>query len=198
MRTAALLLVVCLLNACAMPHVVTKHSQPKNTKIRVAVLPFKDAYGHPGSGEAATEAMTTRLLSIPAYDIIERSALDNVIKEQAFASSGAIDPKTASELGKLLGVDSIVVGVVTEWQERHQLIFPPAKATVSARMVNARTGAVEWSGDYSLGWQPIKWLAFFPPIWPLGAYFVITSPSVEDRVQKASKGIARVVSKKTF
>lgn len=182
------------LNACSLPHVVVKQNLPKDRKIRVAVLPFRDAPSHAGSGEIAADAIITKLLSIPSYEIIERSALEQVLKEQNLSATGAVDSKAVGDLGKLLGADALVMGAVTEFQDRNKLIFPPARATVTARMVLTETGAIEWSGEYAVGWSPLKWITCI--FWPLGAFWVVTSPSVENRVQKASRGIARVVSRK--
>ncbi len=195
-RFLCLALSSCLfLNACSSSQVVIKHTPAQNEKVRVAVLPFKDAPDQPGSGQVATEAFTTQLLSCPSYEIIERGSLEQVMKEQNLSVTGAIDPKTASELGKLLGADAIVVGAVTEYQARNNMIFPPAKATVSARMVRTATGTIDWSGNGTVGWHPLKWVASI--FWPVGVFFLVTSPTAQDRTAKASQGIAKVVLAKS-
>src|SRR3989338_11027806 len=77
-----LLLTFSFFTACTKPQIIIKHSPQPGEKIRVAVLPFKDAPGAPGSGGSAMEAMTTYLLQVPAYEIIERGALEQIVKEQ--------------------------------------------------------------------------------------------------------------------
>lgn len=183
------------LSACSGPQVVMKHVPNPGNKIRVAVLPFKDAPGMTGTGEMAAEAMTTYLLNIPAYEMIERGALEQIVKEQNLGVTGAIDPNTASNLGKILGADALVIGAVTEYKQRNFMIFPPAKATITTRLVRTDTATVEWSATYTLGWHPIKWaISFF---WPLGVVFVVTSPSAEDRLQKAAKKISKKIEEKS-
>ena len=192
---ASFLVCAVLLQGCYMPQVVVKRAPPKGEKVRVAVIPFNDMPGYPGSGKTATEAMTTRLLAIPSYEIIERGNMDQVLSEQMLSATGAIDPKTAKDIGKLLGADVLVLGSVIEYQEREDLIFPPAKATVSARMVRTDTGALDWSGELTSGWPPLKWISCI--FWPLGIFWLVTSPTTQSRVQQASGGIARSVAKKS-
>ncbi len=47
------------------------------------------------------------------FNLVERSRLDQVLKEQKLAVSGAIDESQAVEVGKLLGVDAIIVGSIS-------------------------------------------------------------------------------------
>lgn len=46
------------------------------------------------------------------YTVVERSQLQKVIEEQNLAVSGAIDDATATEVGKLLGIDVIITGSI--------------------------------------------------------------------------------------
>jgi hypothetical protein len=47
------------------------------------------------------------------FKIVERSRLDQVLKEQSLGVSGIISETQAAALGKVLGVDAIVIGAVT-------------------------------------------------------------------------------------
>jgi tetratricopeptide (TPR) repeat protein len=44
------------------------------------------------------------------FNVIERTQLDQVLKEQNFQISGAVDDNQAVEIGKLLGLDALVLG----------------------------------------------------------------------------------------
>ena len=194
-RLTALCLTLSLLVGGCAPQVIVKHPPLPGQKIRVAVLPFKDAAGAPGSGMIAMEAMTTYLMTIPAYEIIERGALEQIVKEQNLGITGAIDAETAAKLGKLTGADALVIGAVTQYQQRNFMIFPPAKATITARMVRTDTATVDWTATHTLGWHPVKWAVSF--FWPLGVIFVMTSPSAEDRLSKAVKEITKTLNKES-
>ncbi len=47
------------------------------------------------------------------YTLIERSRIEQVLREQAFGATGAVDENQAAALGKLLGVDAMIIGQVT-------------------------------------------------------------------------------------
>src|SRR5947209_19553516 len=46
--------------------------------------------------------------------MIERNAIDKILNEQNFANSDRVDPTTAAKIGKVLGVDAVVMGSITE------------------------------------------------------------------------------------
>jgi curli biogenesis system outer membrane secretion channel CsgG len=49
------------------------------------------------------------------YSVIERKALDKVMAEQNFSNSDRANPNSAAKLGKLLGVDAIITGSITQF-----------------------------------------------------------------------------------
>ncbi len=51
------------------------------------------------------------------FEVIERGSLDKVLSEQKLQMSGLTDPATAANVGKLLGVDAIVLGNVSTSQK---------------------------------------------------------------------------------
>jgi len=93
-------------------------------KIRVAVWEFEN---HAGSqhwysnqlGPAArnqidTEFSENQLLSAK-FSVVERDKLNLVLKEQGLATAGAVDPTTAAKVGKLLGVQYVVMGGIDKF-----------------------------------------------------------------------------------
>lgn len=51
------------------------------------------------------------------YHVIERASLDKVLSEQKLQMSGIADPTTAAKVGKILGIDAVVLGNVTTSQK---------------------------------------------------------------------------------
>ena len=49
------------------------------------------------------------------YSVIERKAMDKILAEQNFSNSDRANPNSAAKLGKLLGVDAIIVGSITQF-----------------------------------------------------------------------------------
>ena len=94
-------------------------------KPRVAVLDFDYATVQSTSaamfgndvdvGKGISNLLVTDLVRSGFYSVIERSALDKVLAEQNFSNSNRADPTTAARIGKILGVDYIIVGSITEF-----------------------------------------------------------------------------------
>jgi curli biogenesis system outer membrane secretion channel CsgG len=94
-------------------------------KKRVAVLDFE--YGTVRSGVAAifgtdrdvgrgiADLIVEKLVENGAYSVIERKALDKILSEQNFANSDRADSSTAARIGRVLGVDAIVIGSITQF-----------------------------------------------------------------------------------
>ncbi len=94
-------------------------------KRRIAVLDFDYATVHQwvydifGSdqdiGKGIADMLVTNLVRNGTYSVIERKQLDQVLREQNFQQSGRADPSSAVELAKILGVDAIIIGSITQF-----------------------------------------------------------------------------------
>lgn len=89
---------------------------------KIAVLPFEDGsiqdrwWGDNWDiGKGIADEFVTEFLNTNKFRLIEREQIDKVIKEQDFGQSGRVDAKTAAKIGKILGVDFLVMGRVTEF-----------------------------------------------------------------------------------
>ncbi len=69
----------------------------------------------PNTGKTAADLVVTRLVQAGAVTVIERTALDKVLAEQNLSNSDRTDPATAARIGRVLGVDGIVLGTITKW-----------------------------------------------------------------------------------
>jgi curli biogenesis system outer membrane secretion channel CsgG len=56
-----------------------------------------------------------RLVNDGTYSVIERKALDKIIAEQNFSNSDRADPNSAAKIAKVLGVDAIIIGSITQF-----------------------------------------------------------------------------------
>jgi len=94
-------------------------------KKRVAVLDFE--YGTVRSyvasifgtdqdvGRGIADLIVEKLVQDGSYSVIERKALAKVLTEQNFSNSDRADSSTAARIGRVLGVDAIVVGSITQF-----------------------------------------------------------------------------------
>ena len=100
-------------------------SAPPARKKRVAILDFDYATVHSYSsamfgtdvdvGKGITDLLVKYLVKDGTYSVIERQALDKIMAEQNFSNSDRANPASAAKIGKLLGVDAIIVGAVTQF-----------------------------------------------------------------------------------
>ena len=94
-------------------------------KKRVAVMNFD--YATVSSGVAAifgtnqdvgtgiADLLVDKLVASGTYSVIERKALDKILAEQNLSNSDRADPTSAAKLGRLLGVDAIIIGSITQF-----------------------------------------------------------------------------------
>jgi curli biogenesis system outer membrane secretion channel CsgG len=115
-----------LLLAIAIPVAAQSGTNPPPArKKRIAVLDFDYATVRTNSaalfgsdidvGKGITDLLVKYLVKDGTYSVIERQALDKVLAEQNFSNSDRANPASAAKLGKLLGVDAIIVGAITQF-----------------------------------------------------------------------------------
>ena len=98
---------------------------PTPRKKRIAIMDFDYATVHAGVsaifgqdidiGKGVADLLVTNLVKDGSYSIIERKALDKILAEQNFSNSDRANPASAAKIGKLLGVDAILVGSITQF-----------------------------------------------------------------------------------
>jgi curli biogenesis system outer membrane secretion channel CsgG len=66
-------------------------------------------------GKGIADLLVDKLVNDGTYSVIERKMLDKIIAEQNFSNSDRADPNSAAKIGKILGVDAIVIGSITQF-----------------------------------------------------------------------------------
>jgi curli biogenesis system outer membrane secretion channel CsgG len=155
-----------------MPAVAQDAGAPAAPKHRVAVMNFdygtvrtyvSQIFGSDQDvGKGISDLLVQKLVQDGKYSVIERNALDKILAEQNFSNSDRADSTTAAKIGKILGVDTIIIGSITQFgrDDQHTKVggggyglgkfglggvgTSKAKAVVgvSARMVNTSTGEI--------------------------------------------------------
>jgi curli biogenesis system outer membrane secretion channel CsgG len=85
----------------------------------VAVLSLTDYPAAPGSGELAAGTLEKYLLWA-GYSVIERRQVQQILNEQSFQASDAVDPAAIRKVGRLLGVDALVLGDLTDYADARE------------------------------------------------------------------------------
>ncbi len=94
-------------------------------KKRVAVLNFE--YGTVSTsvaqifgtnqdvGKGIADILVGRFVEGSVYSVYERKSIDKVMSEQNFSNSDRADPAAASKIGRILGVEAIIIGSITQF-----------------------------------------------------------------------------------
>ncbi|MCP4689366.1 MAG: hypothetical protein GY859_15035 [Desulfobacterales bacterium] len=128
-------------------------------KPRLAVMDFdnKSQYGGWRVGHGASDMLSTELVKTHKFSMMERDRISAVLKEQNMGAAGLIDPRTAVKIGKLIGVEYIVTGAVTEYGQSQtggggggvRVGKKGYHATVDCRLVNTTTGEIIFADSAS-------------------------------------------------
>jgi curli biogenesis system outer membrane secretion channel CsgG len=105
----------------------TEPSPPPRTKgpkKRLAVLDFDNKVVNrwwdrsANIEERLTEMVITELVNTEMFIIVEREAIQKVIREQDFGHSGRVREGTEAKIGNILGAQVLVKGAVTEFSQK--------------------------------------------------------------------------------
>ena len=134
-------------------------------KPRVAVLEFKNKadnqWWYSQGGAAAQDVFVTELVKSGKFRVVEREQLEALMQEKGLTLSGDVDPKTAVKVGKLLGVNYLLTGAVTEYGMKGTNVDTPwvgnlpsvsvgkktFTAAMNARLIDTSTGEIVWADE---------------------------------------------------
>ncbi len=110
---------------CALVLLTTLAVTGADRKKRVAVMDFDYATVRSQSdaifgqsidiGKGMSDLLVKHLVQNGTYSVVERKNLDKILAEQNFSNSDRANPLSAAKIGKLLGVDAIIVGSITQF-----------------------------------------------------------------------------------
>ena len=66
-------------------------------------------------GKGIADLLVDKLVSDSVYSVIERKQLDKIIAEQNLSNSDRADPASAAKIARILGVDAIIIGSITQF-----------------------------------------------------------------------------------
>ncbi|HBK96211.1 MAG TPA: penicillin-binding protein activator LpoB [Microcoleaceae bacterium UBA10368] len=74
---------------------------------------YYSSYRGVGAAKGISELLINELVNNGTYTVVDRSKLEQVLKQQN--RSGSMDIGTATEIGKQLGVDAVLIGTITKF-----------------------------------------------------------------------------------
>jgi hypothetical protein len=112
-------------------------SKPKST---IAVLDFIASAGiSPNAAPTITNVFRSALIETDKYAVLERSDMQSILEEQAFALSGVCNSaECAVEIGQLLSAEKIILGDIGKIGQAY---------SINLRLVDVSTGKIDKSLD---------------------------------------------------
>ncbi|MCB1142469.1 MAG: hypothetical protein H7A24_14260 [Leptospiraceae bacterium] len=194
---------ILLLSNCSTVSVSIAENKEQIQSIhKVAIIPF-DFKGKENIGYEFANSLSIYFIQNNRIEIVERNKnqLDKIIQEQKFSRSGLIDEDTAAEMGKILGVDAILIG------EGEAMTLGESKDIVNKfklKLINVENGVIILGVIKNPGveWTPgmvFKYIVGFTYIWNKSDLLVQSShPDFisEVTVKKVLSAIGKVERKK--
>jgi curli biogenesis system outer membrane secretion channel CsgG len=146
----------------------------KSSKPRIAVIEFKskadNQWWYHNGASAMQDVFVTELVKSGKFRVVEREQLQALMAEKNLTLSGDVDPNTAVKIGKLLGVNYLLTGSVTEYGVTDKGAhgrsvgripgFAAGKRTfvaaVNARLIDTSTGEIAWADEASAEESSVK------------------------------------------
>jgi len=116
-------------------------------RLAVLDLTYKE---DPDSGRNIANVIVAELDQTGAFEVMERSAVASILKEQKFGTTGMVDAATVSSIGKLLGVDGVVVGEVVAFGAGKRVLGKEASVAVNIRLVSVESARVIFSDSIAV------------------------------------------------
>ncbi len=111
---------------------LTTELAPK--KVAIAVMEFDGAGLDSVSSSVLSNRLRALLVSSGEYRVVERAQMAVILEEQGFQQTGCVDSECMVEMGRLIGVEKIVVGSVDKIGQLYAL---------NIKLVNVESGEIE-------------------------------------------------------
>ena len=112
----------------------------KTLSSHIAIIDFEGIGVSLEEARVLTQRLTTEIISRNVYQIFERSKINRILEEQEFQHSGCVDAACAVDIGKLAGVQHIVIGTVSKIGQTY---------SVDTRLIDVESGESLLSAEYS-------------------------------------------------
>ena len=106
----------------------------------IAIIDFEGIGVSIDEVRVLTQRLASELISLNVYQLFGRSKVDQLLKEQKFQHSGCVDAVCAVKIGKLAGVDHMVIGTISKIGNTY---------SVDSRMIDVESGKSVISAEYS-------------------------------------------------
>ena len=105
----------------------------------IAIIDFEGIGITNDEARALTQRLTSEMITLEAYQVVERSEMKRLLDEQKFQYSGCVDTKCAVDIGKMIGAKYMVVGSVSKLG---------SSFSIESRLIDVETSEAYISASY--------------------------------------------------
>ncbi len=145
---------------------------PFDDRLIIGVVDFRNSTGNSDYDnlvKGITGTMISELQNTGHFRVIERERMNSIVAELNLSLSGLADPENAKKLGKMLGVDALLIGNLSsvKYSKNKQTIFiawtegQKVEVETDARLVNVETGEILAASSASAYIKQRNWVAFW-------------------------------------
>jgi len=150
-KAGLVLSAIIVLSGCS-PTVDSRLLRPEGSlsPVRcVAVLPFDNLTRYPYAGEIAAEILSVELLRSQLFNVMERAEVERIFLTRGIVPPSSVDIAFAVEAGRILGVEGVFAGTVSEYYYRKtsratQNEEPVVGMTI--RLIEVSSSQTLWTG----------------------------------------------------
>ena len=106
----------------------------------IAIVDFDAIDISINESRSLTQRLTTEMISLGVFQVLERTEMKRLLDEQKFQYSGCVNMKCAIEIGKMIGARYMVVGSISKLGTMY---------SIDSRLINVETGESYESADYT-------------------------------------------------
>jgi len=115
----------------------------------VAVLPFHDLSKSQQGAQAVRRGFYNHFSSLPFKDM-ELARVDNLLEKAGLTDPAEINKKSPQELGKILGVDAVVYGEISNFDKLFAVMYSQVAVGAKIKMYDTKSGELLWTGEHTV------------------------------------------------
>jgi TolB-like protein len=114
----------------------------------IAVLPFYNLTAYPHAGKIVADLVLTEMYAQTDFRMMDQTKVMSLLNKDDEDMERLMNRTSAIKIGKMLDVDSVIYGSVTEFRYKRSLNEVPV-ASLSIRLLDVKSNRILWAGSKS-------------------------------------------------
>jgi TolB-like protein len=114
----------------------------------VAVLPFYNLTAYPHAGRIVSDLVLTELYAMTDFRLMDETEVISLLTKENEDLETMMNRTKAIKIGKMLNVNTVIYGSVTEFRYKRSLSEVPV-VSISIRLLDVQANRVLWAGSKS-------------------------------------------------